>query len=212
MIRRRDPVAEAADAARAGRLIVLPTDTVYGIGTRPDDPAATDRLFDAKARPRDLELPILVATAAEARTLARFDARADRLAGACWPGALTLVLPRTGASTGWELGGDPATVGVRVPHHPLALAVLAATGPLAVTSANRSGATPARTCDDLQAAFGDAVDVYLCQDEPLEGMASSVVDLAHGSARLLRAGSVASEAIERFLPGEGPLLDSRPSP
>ena len=212
MIRRRDPVAEAADAARAGRLIVLPTDTVYGIGTRPDDPAATDRLFDAKARPRDLELPILAATAAEARTLARFDARADRLAGACWPGALTLVLPRTGASTGWELGGDPATVGVRVPHHPLALAVLAATGPLAVTSANRSGAPPARTCDELQAAFGDAVEVYLCQDEPLEGMASSVVDLAHGPARLLRAGSVASEVIERFLPGEGPLLDSRPSP
>jgi L-threonylcarbamoyladenylate synthase len=212
VIRRRDPVSEAADAARAGRLIVLPTDTVYGIGTRPDDPAATERLFDAKARPRDLELPILAATAAEARTLARFDARADRLAGACWPGALTLVLPRTGVSTGWELGGDPATVGVRVPHHPLALAVLAATGPLAVTSANRSGAPPARTCDDLQAAFGDAVDVYLCQDEPLEGMASSVVDLAHGSARLLRAGSVASEAIERFLPGEGPLLDSRPSP
>ena len=212
MIRRRDPVAEAADAARAGRLIVLPTDTIYGIGTRPDDPAATDRLFDAKARPRDLELPILAATAAEARTLARFDARADRLAGACWPGALTLVLPRTGASTGWELGGDPATVGVRVPHHPLALAVLAATGPLAVTSANRSGAPPARTCDELQAAFGDAVEVYLCQDEPLEGMASSVVDLAHGPARLLRAGSVASEVIERFLPGEGPLLDSRPSP
>jgi len=145
VIRRRDPVSEAADAARAGRLIVLPTDTVYGIGTRPDDPAATERLFDAKARPSDLELPILAATAAEARTLARFDARADRLAGACWPGALTLVLPRTGVSTGWELGGDPATVGVRVPHHPLALAVLAATGPLAVTSANRSGAPPAGT-------------------------------------------------------------------
>lgn len=212
MTRRRDPVAEAADAARAGRLIVLPTDTVYGIGTRPDDPAATARLFEAKARPRGLELPILAATAAEARTLARFDARADRVAGACWPGALTLVLPRTEASVGWELGGDPATVGVRVPHHPLALAVLAATGPLAVTSANRSGARPARTCDELQAAFGDAVDVYLCQDEPLEGLASSVVDLAHGPARLLRAGSVASEVIERLLPGEGPLLDSRPSP
>ena len=212
MTRRRDPVAEAADAARAGRLIVLPTDTVYGLGTRPDDPVATARLFEAKARPHGLELPILAATAAEARTLARFDARADRLAGACWPGALTVVLPRTEASGGWELGGDPATVGVRVPHHPLALAVLAATGPLAVTSANRSGAPPARTCDELQAAFGDAVEVYLCQDEPLEGLASSVVDLAHGPARLLRAGSVASEAIERFLPGEGPLLDSRPSP
>lgn len=212
MTRRRDPVAEAADAARAGRLIVLPTDTVYGIGTRPDDPVATARLFEAKARPRGLELPILAATVTEARTLARFDARADRVAGACWPGALTLVLPRAEASAGWELGGDPATVGVRVPHHPLALAVLAATGPLAVTSANRSGAPPARTCDELQAAFGDAVDVYLCQDEPLEGLASSVVDLAHGPARLLRAGSVASEVIERLLPGEGPLLDSRPSP
>ena len=212
MTHRRDPVAEAADATRAGRLIVLPTDTVYGLGTRPDDPVATARLFEAKARPHGLELPILAATAAEARTLARFDARADRLAGACWPGALTVVLPRTEASGGWELGGDPATVGVRVPHHPLALAVLAATGPLAVTSANRSGAPPARTCDELQAAFGDAVEVYLCQDEPLEGLASSVVDLAHGPARLLRAGSVASEVIERFLPGEGPLLDSRPSP
>ncbi|MGZ5318145.1 MAG: L-threonylcarbamoyladenylate synthase [Actinomycetota bacterium] len=211
MTRRRGPVAEAADAARAGRLIVLPTDTVYGIGTRPDVPVATARLFEAKARPRGLELPILAATAAEARTLARFDARADRLAGACWPGALTLVLPRTEVSAGWEIGGDPATVGVRVPHHPLALAVLAATGPLAVTSANRSGVPTARTCDELQAAFGDAVEVYLCQDEPLEGLASSVVDLAHGPARLLRAGSVASEVIERFLPGEGPLIDSRPS-
>jgi len=209
---RRDPVAEAADAARRGRLIVLPTDTVYGVGTRPDDPEATARLFEAKARPRGLELPILTATAAEARTVARFDDRADRLAGGCWPGALTMVLPRSALSLGWNLGGDAETVGVRVPRHPLALAVLAATGPLAVTSANRSGSRPARTCDELQAAFGDAVEVYLCQDEPLEGAASTVVDLAHGQARLLRHGAVAPEVIERCLPGEGPLLDSRPSP
>jgi len=209
---RRDPVAEAAAAARAGRLIVFPTDTVYGIGTRPDDPAATGRLFEAKARPRGLELPILAATVAEARTVARFDDRADRLAGACWPGALTLVLPRAQASASWELGGDSGTVGIRVPHHPLALAVLAATGPLAVTSANPSGAPPGRTCDELQAVFGDDVDVYLCQDEQPEGVASTVVDLAHGPARLLRAGSVAPRVIVRFLPGEGPLLDSRLSP
>ena len=212
MTGRRDPIAEAAAAARAGLLIVFPTDTVYGLGTRPDDPTATARLFQAKARPRDLELPILVATVAEAGAIARFDDRADRLAGACWPGALTLVLPRAEASAGWALGGDPMTVGIRVPHHPLALAVLAATGPLAVTSANRSGAPPGRTCDELQAVFADAVDTYLCEDEPLEGVASTVVDLAHGPARLLRAGSVAPSVIERLLPGEGPLLDSRPSP
>lgn len=212
MTGRRDPVAEAAAAARAGRLIVFPTDTVYGIGTRPDDPAATGRLFEAKARPRGLELPILAATVAEARTVARFDDRADRLAGACWPGALTLVLPRAQASASWELGGDSGTVGIRVPHHPLALAVLAATGPLAVTSANPSGAPPGRTCDELQAVFGDDVDVYLCQDEQPEGVASTVVDLAHGPARLLRAGSVAPGVIVRFLPGQGPLLDSRLSP
>lgn len=212
MTGRRDPIAEAAAAARAGGLIVIPTDTVYGIGTRPDDPVATARLFEAKSRPRDLELPILTATIAEARTVARFDERADRLAGGCWPGAITLVLPRTSASAGWDLGGDPETVGVRVPRHPLALAVLAATGPLAVTSANRSGVPPARTCDELEEVFGDAVEVYLCQDEPLEGSASSVIDLAHGPARLLRAGSVGTEALKRFLPGEGPLLDSRPSP
>ncbi|MEO8475758.1 MAG: L-threonylcarbamoyladenylate synthase [Actinomycetota bacterium] len=212
MTERRDPVAEAAAAARAGGQIVLPTDTVYGIGTRPDDPGAAARLFATKARPEHLELPILAATAAEARMLARFDERADRLAGACWPGALTLVLARTDASAGWELGGDAATVGVRVPHHPLALAVLAATGPLAVTSANRSGEPPARTCDELHACFGDDVEVYLCQDEPLDGSASTVIDLAHGPARLLRPGAVSADLLERLLPGEGPLLDSRPSP
>ena len=207
-----DPIAEAAEAARSGALIVFPTDTVYGIGTRPDDPAATARLFAAKGRRRDLDLPVLVATLAQARTVGRLDERAERLAAGCWPGGLTLVLARTEASAGWDLGGaqDPAapTVGLRIPRHPLALAVLARTGPLAVTSANRSGEPPAADCAALEAAFGDGVEVYLCQDEPLTGAASTVVDLAHGPARLLRPGAVSAEAIERFLGREGPLLDS----
>ena len=101
---------------------------------------------------------------------------------ALWPGALTLVLPRTPSSEGWDLGGDQASIGVRVPDHPLALAVLAG-GALATTSANRSGEPPATTCDELVAAFGGDVEVYLCQDDPLEGAPSAVVSLLGRAAR-----------------------------
>jgi tRNA threonylcarbamoyl adenosine modification protein (Sua5/YciO/YrdC/YwlC family) len=195
------PIAEAVAAAREGALIVFPTDTVYGIATRPDVAAATARLFDAKSRPRDLTLPVLAASAAHARLVALFDARADRLAAACWPGGLTLVLPRTPRSEDWDLGGDRASIGVRVPAHPLALAVLAATGPLATTSANRSGALPATTCDELVAAFGGDVEVYLCQDDPLTGTASTVVSLLGPTLEILRVGDLNPGAIERLSAG-----------
>ncbi len=196
-------VVEAAAAALAGRLIVIPTDTVYGIGTRPDLPEATARLFEAKGRPRDLSLPVLVPDLEAARRVARFDDRADRLARAFWPGAVTLVLPRTEGSLAWDLGAAGETVGVRVPRHLLALAVLARTGPLAVTSANRSGEPTPPTCGELVALFGDLVDVYLCQEEPLAGPPSTVVDLAHGEPRVLRAGAVGAGALEEVL-REGP--------
>jgi L-threonylcarbamoyladenylate synthase len=205
------PLADAAAAAHRGELIVLPTDTVYGIGTRPDDPAATARVFTAKRRARDLELPVLVATIDEARALAAFDERAERAAVAWWPGPLTIVLPRGAAAASWDLGGDPATVGVRAPRHPVARAILDATGPLAVTSANRSGEPPATTCDDLHAAFGDDVAVYLCEEAALQGAASTVLDLAHGPARILRDGSVSRAVLAELLPDEPSLLDSRPS-
>ena len=202
------PLRDATAAARAGELIVFPTDTVYGIGTRPDYPAATARLFEAKRRPHDLELPVLVATVEAARAVAAFDERAERLAVALWPGPLTLVLPRGADASGWDLGGDPATVGVRAPHHPLALALLADTGPLAVTSANLSGSPPAETCDELQGLFADQVAVYLCQELPLAGVASTVLDLAHGPATIIREGSLSREALLEFLPDESSLLDS----
>jgi tRNA threonylcarbamoyl adenosine modification protein (Sua5/YciO/YrdC/YwlC family) len=193
-----DPLADAVAAARRVALIVFPTDTVYGIAARPDDHAATDRLFTAKARPRDLTLPVLVASAAEARTVARFDDRADRLAAACWPGALTLVLPRTARSQPWDLGAGVGSIGVRVPSHPLALALLAATGPLAVTSANRSGRPPATTCDELAEAFGDDVAVYLCEDAPRVGAASTVVSLLEPQLQVLRAGDIDERTLERL--------------
>jgi tRNA threonylcarbamoyl adenosine modification protein (Sua5/YciO/YrdC/YwlC family) len=188
-----DPVEEAALAALGGELVVLPTDTVYGIGTRPDVPEATARLFDAKGRARDLELPVLVPTASAAREIAHLDPRAEALAARFWAGPLTLVLRRTGSSRGWELGGDPATIGVRVPRHPLALAVLARTGPLAVTSANRSGEPTPASCDGVVDVFGDVVAVYLCDESPRAAVVSTVVDLARDPPSVLRAGAV-SEA------------------
>lgn len=174
---------------------MLPTDTVYGVGTRPDDPAATAGLFALKGRPENLELPVLVPSLGAARSIAEFDERASALAGRFWAGPLTLVLPRTETSRGWELGGDEETIGVRMPHHPLALAVLAHTGPLAVTSANRSGKPTPSTCDGVLEVFGDRVAVYLCDASPLEGAASTVVDLAHGEPRFLRVGALATEEV-----------------
>lgn len=206
-----DPIAEAVAAARSGELIVLPTDTVYGLGARPDDPAATARVFEAKQRPPGLTLPVLVSSTAEARRVAVFDDRAERLALFSWPGALTLVLPRSAESVGWELGGQSETIGVRVPSDPLAIALLARTGPLAVSSANLSGGAPATTCDELVAVFGDSVAVYLCRDEPLSGSASTVVDLAHGEPTVLREGAMDPAVISRVLSGGWPLLDSGPS-
>lgn len=195
------PVEEAVAAARRGELIVLPTDTVYGIGTRPDDPAATARLFAAKHRSRDLTLPVLVATVGHARTVAELDDRAERLALACWPGALTMVLPRTARSAAWDLGDDATSVGVRIPDHPLALAVLAGTGPLAVTSANRSGSQPVTTGAELAATFGGEVEVFLTQDKPLAGAASTVISLLGPRIEVLRVGDLDAEAIERLSAG-----------
>jgi L-threonylcarbamoyladenylate synthase len=208
---RADPVREAAAAARRGELIVMPTDTVYGLGTSPYRPHATERVFAAKRRPRDLELPVLVASMAEAERVSVLDERAAALARSCWPGGLTLVLPRGREALEWDLGGDRETVGIRIPSHPLALAVLRASGPLAMSSANISGRPPARTCEELRESFDVLVAMYLCEDEPLVGEASTVLDLAHGSARLVREGAVPADAIARSLPHGEPLLDSRPS-
>ena len=194
-----DEVERAAAAALAGDLIVIPTDTVYGIGTRPDDHDATARVFEAKQRPPELELPVLVPGLAVAERVGVLDGPARRVAEAFWPGPLTIVVPRTAASELWELGGDPGTIGLRWPRHLLAMAVLGRTGPLAVTSANRSGTPPVPTCDDLWATFGDAVAVYLCEEAPLTETPSTVVDLAHGELRILREGAVSEAQVRAVI-------------
>jgi tRNA threonylcarbamoyl adenosine modification protein (Sua5/YciO/YrdC/YwlC family) len=193
------PIEEAARAALAGELVVLPTDTVYGLAARPDDAAATARLFEAKGRAPNLELPVLVATPSAARAIARVDARAAALMVRFWAGALTIVLPRGETSRSWRLGGDEGTIGLRMPHHPLALAVLARTGPLAVTSANRSGEPTPSTCDGVEAVFGAAVSVYLCNDRPLQAVPSTIVDLAAGDVRILRRGAIDEDVLRAAL-------------
>ncbi|HSJ50310.1 MAG TPA: L-threonylcarbamoyladenylate synthase [Actinomycetota bacterium] len=196
-----DPVAGIVEAVRRGDLVVLPTDTVYGIGTRPDDPTATRGVFAAKGRPADLELPVLVAGVGQARRIAAFDHRAEALVARFWAGPLTLVLPRSGSSRSWELGGDPETIGVRMPRHPLALEILRRAGPLAVTSANRSGEATPGDCAEVRRTFGETVAIYLCDPAPLTGPASTVVDLAHGDPRILRAGAVAQTDVWAALTG-----------
>jgi L-threonylcarbamoyladenylate synthase len=174
-----------------GDLVVIPTDTVYGLAARPDVSAATEKVFEAKQRPRDLTLPILVGSVAEAGAVARMDRRARALAGRFWPGPLTIVLPRGERTKAWDLGDERDTVGVRLPDHPTALSLLRITGPLAVTSANRSGQPTPPECDGVRDALAGSVAVYLCAGR-CEGAPSTVVDLTGPEPRVRRTGAVAS--------------------
>lgn len=188
------PAAEQALAR--GLLVVVPTDTVYGVAARPELPEATDRVFRAKGRPRALTLPVLVASVGDAERVAALDERALGLAVRFWPGPLTIVVPRRGASWGWDLGAEHDTVGIRVPDHEVALALLQRTGPLAVTSANQSGRPTPMTCAGVRDVFGDHVAVYLCSG-PSSNAASTVVDVAGPEPRILREGAVpAADVLE----------------
>jgi L-threonylcarbamoyladenylate synthase len=195
-------LAAAEEALAGGGLVVFPTETVYGVASRPDDPDATDRLFQAKQRPLDLNLPLLVGSAVAVWEVAEPSPAARALAAAFWPGPLTLVLPRTERSRPWHLGQAADTVAVRVPDHPLCLALLGRTGHLAATSANLSGRPPLSDPQELTRAFGEGVAVYLLLPPRVpspSGSPSTVVRLADERPRLLRQGAVAMETIVRAL-------------
>ena len=184
----------AEEALRAGRLVVIPTDTVYGVAALP---GVAEDLFAAKGRPEDKAIPVLGARAADLESIAEFDERATRIAARFWPGPLTLVLPRAPGFT-VDLGGiDAETVAVRVPAHDVALELLDRSGPLAVTSANRSGEPAATTVHHARAALGDAVAVYVDAGE-CGGAPSTVASLV-GELRLLRPGPVDEEGLRRSL-------------
>lgn len=188
-------VARASTTIARSGVVVLPTDTLYGIGADAFDPAACARVFAAKARPRSMPLPVLVRSPKQLVGLVgEVDPRAERLMAAYWPGALTLVV-RALPDLAWDLGESAGSVAVRMPDDEVALALIAAVGPLAVTSANRSGQPPATTVPDALAQLGGDVDVYLDAGPRGEGVASTIVDLTGPEVRILRDGALAADDV-----------------
>jgi tRNA threonylcarbamoyl adenosine modification protein (Sua5/YciO/YrdC/YwlC family) len=188
-----------------GGLVVLPTDTLYGVGCDPFNASAVEALFKAKGRGRDLPLPVLVHTWRQAIGLVEdLPEQARSLIAEFWPGPLTIVL-REAPGIGWDLGYSRGTVAVRMPRQDFALALIERTGPLAVTSANRTGQPPASGVDAIVRELPD-VDVYFDAGEAGGGPASTIVDLSGHGPRLLRVGAIPLYELERVL--EEPLIDA----
>jgi tRNA threonylcarbamoyl adenosine modification protein (Sua5/YciO/YrdC/YwlC family) len=183
-------LAEAAASLRKGDLAVIPTDTVYGLAADAFSPPAVTGLLAAKGRDRQMPPPVLVGTVRAATALVEdLNAFGKDLIDEFWPGGLTLVM-RANRSLIWDLGDTKGTVAVRMPLHELALELLKQTGPLAVSSANRSGAPPATTAADAEAQLGEAVAVYL-DGGPCSGdVPSTIVDLTGAVPKLLRRGVI----------------------
>ena len=183
-------IEEAAAALRRGELVVLPTDTVYGVAADAFHPAAVAGLLAAKGRGRQSPPPVLVGTVRAAAALVDdFGTAGEDLIDQFWPGGLTLVC-RARQSLVWDLGDTKGTVAIRMPLHPVALDLLKLTGPLAVSSANRSGEPSATTAEEAEAQLGAAVAVYLDGGACPGNVASTIVDLTGTVPRLLRAGLV----------------------
>jgi L-threonylcarbamoyladenylate synthase len=209
-------LAMAASVLRAGGVVVLPTDTVYGIAALPGLPGATDRLFALKGRSADVPLAVLCADAAQALALADpagLTERARRLAERLWPGPLTIVLPRR-PGLGYALGQPEATVGVRCPDHPLVRALAAEVGPIATTSANRHGEPTPATAQEVAAALGiDAAGpgdtaggdggALVLDGGPCAGTPSSVLDVTGPEWRLLREGGLSLAELRAAAAPEG---------
>jgi tRNA threonylcarbamoyl adenosine modification protein (Sua5/YciO/YrdC/YwlC family) len=183
-------LAQVVAALHKGAVVGLPTDTVYGLGADPFSEEGVAALFALKDRPAVKPIPILAASVEQASLLGILAGGALEAAQAHWPGALTVIVPRVAGLPEWL--GDPArgSIGLRVPDHPSALAVLAAAGPLAVTSANRSGEAPAEDDIAARAMFGGRVAAYLA-GRGAGGAPSTVVDFTRAEPHVLRAGPVA---------------------
>ncbi|MGN0099738.1 L-threonylcarbamoyladenylate synthase [Dietzia sp. CH92] len=192
-------LSSAAGALRAGRLVVTPTDTLYGIAADAFDPDAVALLLSAKRRGPDMPVPVLVgswetidglvvSTPAPARDLIR----------AFWPGGLSLIVHQA-PSLNWNLGHTSGTVMLRMPLHPVAIELLREVGPLAVSSANVSGQPPATTVAQAREQLGDSVAVYLDGGPCAIGAPSTIVDLTGAAPRIVREGAVTAERVGEVL-------------
>ena len=197
----RDAAVEAAvRSVRSGQLVVMPTDTLYGIGADAFDSAAIGSLLAAKGRGRDMPVPVLVGSWDTVDGLVgQVDDRLRDLVEAFWPGGLTIVVEHARSLT-WDLGDARGTVALRMPLHPVALAVLRETGPMGVSSANRSGQPPAKTAQEARDQLGDLVSVYLDAGPVAVGVPSTIIDVTTEVPKVLRAGAVDLDALRRVLP------------
>lgn len=196
---RDDAVRAAADAVRAGRCVVLPTDTVYGIGCDAFNNDAVATLLATKRRGPDMPVPVLVGSWSTIQGLVReFSDTAKTLVEAFWPGGLSIVVPEA-PSLPWNLGDTRDTVLLRMPNQPLALELLQETGPMAVSSANISGNPPAQTAAEAKAQFGDAIGVYLDGGEAEVGTPSTIIDISKPQPVILREGAIPVERIGEVL-------------
>lgn len=207
----------ARQAIARGELVVLPTDTVYGVAADAFSPAAVRRLLEAKGRGRDMPPPVLVSgQAALAALVESIPEPVQRLVDEFWPGGLTIILPSQ-PSLAWDLGDTLGTVAVRMPDRRIALELLEETGPLAVSSANLTGKDVAISASDAEAMLGDSVSVYLDGGLSADGIASTIIDctsLADPAAenprvRILRDGAVSRKRLGAVL---GDLLEPETPP
>jgi L-threonylcarbamoyladenylate synthase len=193
-------ITAAVAAVQQGGLVVLPTDTVYGVGADAFTPTAVSALLAAKGRGRNMPPPVLVGSVRAAAALAEsLGAFGQDLIDEFWPGPLTLVF-RASPTLKWDLGDTLGTVAIRMPLHPIALELLRRTGPLAVSSANRHGLRPATTAGEAESQLGSAVSVYLDGGPCTDNIPSTILDLTGTVPRMLRAGVLNIDQIRKVVP------------
>jgi L-threonylcarbamoyladenylate synthase len=200
-------IANAALAVQRGQLVVLPTDTVYGIGADAFDASSVRRLLAAKGRGRDMPPPVLVSAATTLDALAvGVPSYARALMAELWPGPLTIVC-RQQPSLQWDLGDTRGTVAVRMPDHEVALELLARTGPLAVSSANLTGKEAATDAHRAQVMLGESVEVYLDAGPTTGSVPSTIVDCTGDTGRVLRAGAIPLSRLNEVVEPLGTVIE-----